>query len=210
MNGNVSVAGSWNVAAASGAGPGPRRRLPHSRRETPGPRAEAGCTGYRRQLHPGYLRPHDGARCFGGQHRLRSSRSWWAIRAERGDGIAGSFVFTSKQCKSPTNCTLYGDFTSDDGLTSRDEVLWLDDAPDGVNVGGACEANAARTVLRETPNTRAIILIGNPSARRNRRISAQSSTDNTPPPPSSHEPGELTRGQNSTGDTGSAFTGADR
>ena len=39
-------------------------------------------------------------------------------------------------------------------------------------------ASAARTVLREIPNVRAIILIGNPSARCKRRISAQSSTDN--------------------------------
>src|SRR5581483_11909094 len=46
--------------------------------------------------------------------------------------------------------------------------------------GGVSEANAARTVLRDTFITRAIILIGNPSARCNRRISAQSSTDNTP------------------------------
>src|SRR6516164_10780590 len=47
-------------------------------------------------------------------------------------------------------------------------------------LGGASEANAERTVLRDTFNTRAIILIGNPSARCNLRISAQSSTDNTP------------------------------
>ena len=41
------------------------------------------------------------------------------------------------------------------------------------------EANAAFTVFRETPNTRAISEIGNRSDRRNRRISAQSSTLNT-------------------------------
>ena len=34
-------------------------------------------------------------------------------------------------------------------------------------------------MLLETPNFRAIALIGNPSARCSRRISAQSSTDNT-------------------------------
>jgi hypothetical protein len=34
-------------------------------------------------------------------------------------------------------------------------------------------------VLREYPITRAIALIGMPSARCNRRVSAQSSTDNT-------------------------------
>ena len=44
--------------------------------------------------------------------------------------------------------------------------------------GGPSEANAARTVLREIPNVLAINLIGNPSARCKRRISAQSSTDN--------------------------------
>ena len=37
---------------------------------------------------------------------------------------------------------------------------------------------AARTVFLETPNVRAIVLIGNPSARYSLRISAQSSTDN--------------------------------
>jgi hypothetical protein len=46
--------------------------------------------------------------------------------------------------------------------------------------GGTSQANAARTVFRDTPITRVIILIDNPSARCNRRISAQSSTDNTP------------------------------
>lgn len=46
--------------------------------------------------------------------------------------------------------------------------------------GGASEANAHRTVLRETPNTLAIALIGRPSALPRRRISAQSSTDNIP------------------------------
>ena len=44
--------------------------------------------------------------------------------------------------------------------------------------GGPSEATAARTVFRDTPNVRAIVLIGNPSARRSRRISAQSSTAN--------------------------------
>jgi hypothetical protein len=37
--------------------------------------------------------------------------------------------------------------------------------------------------VRETPSTRAICLIGMPSARCSRRISAQSSTDNTSVPP---------------------------
>ena len=71
--------------------------------------------------------------------------------------------------------------------------------------GGPSEANAARTVLRETP--RAIILIGIPSARCNRRISAQSSTDNTPSTSQlTRARSKLTGGQNSTGDTGSFFT----
>ena len=47
-------------------------------------------------------------------------------------------------------------------------------------LGGASDATAARTVFLDTPNTRAITLIGIPSARCNLRISAQSSTDNTP------------------------------
>src|SRR6185437_14622412 len=45
--------------------------------------------------------------------------------------------------------------------------------------GGASEANAARTVLREHPTTRATSEIDICSARCNRRISAQSSTLNT-------------------------------
>src|SRR5690349_5513274 len=73
-------------------------------------------------------------------------------------------------------------------------------------LGGASARNAARTVLRDTFITRAIILIGNPSARCNRRISAQSSTDNTPPPPGPVKARRLGRGQNSGGDTGLAFT----
>ena len=44
--------------------------------------------------------------------------------------------------------------------------------------GGASEAIAARTVFLEIPNVLAIVLIGNRSARRSRRISAQSSTAN--------------------------------
>jgi hypothetical protein len=46
--------------------------------------------------------------------------------------------------------------------------------------GGASEASAASTVFFEIPNTRAITLIGKPSARCRRRISAHSSTDNIP------------------------------
>ena len=46
-------------------------------------------------------------------------------------------------------------------------------------LGGPSEANAAFTVFREIPNTRAISEIGNRSDRRNRRTSAQSSTLNT-------------------------------
>ena len=49
--------------------------------------------------------------------------------------------------------------------------------------GGSSEANAAFTVFFDTPNTRATALIGKPSARCSRRISAQSSTDNIPSGP---------------------------
>ena len=64
--------------------------------------------------------------------------------------------------------------------------------------GGPSDANAARTVFFEIPNTRAITLIGIRSARCNRRISAQSSTDNTPcPPPARCEPECRAGGQNS-------------
>src|SRR4029077_10522778 len=44
--------------------------------------------------------------------------------------------------------------------------------------GGSSQANADRTVFRETFHVLAINLIGNPSARCNLRISAQSSTAN--------------------------------
>ena len=46
--------------------------------------------------------------------------------------------------------------------------------------GGASERSAAFTVFLEMPCTRAISEIDSFSARRNRRISAQSSTANTP------------------------------
>jgi hypothetical protein len=45
--------------------------------------------------------------------------------------------------------------------------------------GGPSLANAERTVFREIPKTRAISEFDNPSARLNRRISAQSSTPST-------------------------------
>jgi hypothetical protein len=46
-------------------------------------------------------------------------------------------------------------------------------------LGGPSLARADLTVFLEIPNTRAISEIDNPSDRRNRRISAQSSTLNT-------------------------------
>jgi hypothetical protein len=45
--------------------------------------------------------------------------------------------------------------------------------------GGSSLANAFFTVFRATPNRRAMAWIAIPSARRSRRISAQSSTLNT-------------------------------
>ncbi|MEY9949243.1 hypothetical protein ABH937_006355 [Kitasatospora sp. GAS1066B] len=45
--------------------------------------------------------------------------------------------------------------------------------------GGRSAFNAARTVFRATPSRRAISLMGTPSARCRRRISAQSSTFST-------------------------------
>src|SRR5689334_24647052 len=72
--------------------------------------------------------------------------------------------------------------------------------------GGPSEANAARTVFRETPNFRAIALIGNPSARCNRRISAQSSTDNTPALPRlGRAETRIAGGQDSADTPGSVF-----
>ena len=73
--------------------------------------------------------------------------------------------------------------------------------------GGPSETNADLTVFLETPNSRAIALIGNPSARCSLRISAQSSTDNTP-----HSSGSTASqtqrpgGQNSDAAQGSGFT----
>jgi hypothetical protein len=46
-------------------------------------------------------------------------------------------------------------------------------------LGASSEANADLTVFLETPITRATCEIDNPSDRRNRRISAQSSTFST-------------------------------
>ncbi|GFG52463.1 hypothetical protein MAGR_39040 [Mycolicibacterium agri] len=54
--------------------------------------------------------------------------------------------------------------------------------------GGRSEANATFTVLRATPITRATSEIDNCSDRRNRRLSAQSSTLNTRFLPGSPEP----------------------
>src|SRR6185437_13460127 len=73
--------------------------------------------------------------------------------------------------------------------------------------GAASDAIAVRTVFLETPSTRAIILIGNRSARCNLRISAQSSTDNTPVlPGSTASQSHPARGQNSDAAQGSGFT----
>ncbi len=47
-------------------------------------------------------------------------------------------------------------------------------------LGDSFDSNADFTVFFEIPSIRAIILIDKPSARRNRRISAQSSTVNIP------------------------------
>ena len=59
----------------------------------------------------------------------------------------------------------------------------IDPVPARSYFGGASARNAARTVFRDTPITRAIALIGMPSDRCSRRISAQSSTSNTSLPP---------------------------
>ena len=69
--------------------------------------------------------------------------------------------------------------------------------------GGSSEANADRTVFRETFNVLAINLIGNPSARCNLRISAQSSTANNSLLLSARKPRLIRRG--SKFDTGSVF-----
>src|SRR5690606_24023545 len=52
----------------------------------------------------------------------------------------------------------------------------IDPLPARRYFGGSSAANARLTVFFEMPNRRAIALIGMPSARCNRRISAQSST----------------------------------
>jgi len=56
----------------------------------------------------------------------------------------------------------------------------IDPPGDRSYFGGPSDTNAAFTVFFETPSTRATALIGSPSARCSRRISAQSSTDNIP------------------------------
>lgn len=69
-------------------------------------------------------------------------------------------------------------------------------------LGGPSVAIAARTVFLETPNTRAIFLIGMPNDLCNLRISAQSSTDGNPFLLGSTEPRVTAEG---VGDTGSFF-----
>jgi hypothetical protein len=72
--------------------------------------------------------------------------------------------------------------------------------------GGPSERTAARTVFRETFMTRAICLIGRPSARCSRRISAQSSTEITCfLPGSARARFSGRRGQNSDATPGSVF-----
>src|SRR5215471_205885 len=73
--------------------------------------------------------------------------------------------------------------------------------------GGRSLAIAARTVFLDTFITRAIALIGIPSARCSLRISAQSSTESTPFTPwLGWSQGLRARGQNSDATPGSVFT----
>lgn len=58
-----------------------------------------------------------------------------AVDAAHGRGALGTFRVTSRLCKSSSNCTLYGDFTSDDGAIRREYMLWIDGATAKVNVG---------------------------------------------------------------------------
>ncbi len=81
-----------------------------------------------------------------------------------------------------------------------------DPCGDRTYLGGPSDPIADLTVFLEIPNRRAIALIAIPSARCNRRISAQSSTLNTPHDPlDSNESRVSHGGQDSGGDTGSAF-----
>jgi excisionase family DNA binding protein len=58
-----------------------------------------------------------------------------------------------------------------------------------INAAGARPATGRKPARRATPNRRAISLMGTPSARRRRRISAQSSTFSTP----QHQRGQLSK-----------------
>jgi RimJ/RimL family protein N-acetyltransferase len=81
-----------------------------------------------------------------------------------------------------------------------------DPAGERTYLGGPSDPMADLTVFLEIPNRRAIALIAIPSARCNRRISAQSSTLNTPHDPlDSNESRVSHGGQHSSGDTGLAF-----
>jgi hypothetical protein len=60
-----------------------------------------------------------------------------AVRAARGDGMPGTFLVTSRECGK--SCTLYGDFTSDDGSVVRVDVMYLDGTP-RVQVGDSLRA----------------------------------------------------------------------
>lgn len=61
-----------------------------------------------------------------------------AWKAHNGTGVHGTFTAGHTEC-SRRSCTVYGDWTSVDGGTTRTDVILYDD-PDGLTMGGAVDA----------------------------------------------------------------------
>jgi hypothetical protein len=105
----------------------------------------------------------------GGRYNGRSSRTRsLKVRIEYEQPIRSAITVAGIRGKAANNSRIRGSASS---ASEPAAARWY--------FGGPLEANAAFTVFREIPNTRAISEIDNCSDRRNRRISAQSSTLNT-------------------------------
>lgn len=85
-----------------------------------------------------------------------------AIDAAHGTGTVGTFHVTSRLCKNSHNCTLRGNFASDNGLIKRMDVRWLDGATAKVNVGDdlrALDAGDRAGVFRPTGSHEWILIL---------------------------------------------------
>jgi hypothetical protein len=136
--------------------------------------------------------PHPTGSRTGGNHR-----SHWAISpgsyAVRDAGSGGRYAGRSSATRSRSTrmdrshpirsaITVAGiaGYTFSSSRILGSAASTIDPAGLRSYFGGPSLAIAARTVFLEIPSTRAITLIGIPSARCSLRISAQSSTESTP------------------------------